>query len=342
MKAVFSNRAYTAVLAETTEKIKTETGGLYLGVFENDTWYIVEAIDPGPNSVFEVAYFEYDQPYTQHLIRKIANLYESEMCLIGLWHRHPGSFDVFSSTDDETNSKYAKLNKTGAISALVNIDPDFRITMYHVERPCKYTKIPYEVGDDLIPEKFLKYKGSEQFCQLMEKQTGKNGTENNLRAYHKSVSFSGFLKTISPCFDAHICEKIIEEPDMEASEVRQKILDQLIDDIIFIGDDIGAEITVLQREKYIVLAQEAITGTERLYFAYSQPEDKVVFEYKGKTYYYEANLFQKSFNEVKAKIVEEKKDAFHVMQEVTKIPELKEVLRFIRKGLTGGQNDENH
>ena len=95
MKAVFSNRAFTAVLAETTEKIKTETGGLYLGVFENDTWYIVEAIDPGPNSVFEIAYFEYDQPYTQHLIRKIANLYDSELQLIGLWHRHPGSFDVF-------------------------------------------------------------------------------------------------------------------------------------------------------------------------------------------------------------------------------------------------------
>ena len=36
MKAVFSNRAYTAVLAETTEKIKTETGGLFLGTIKDD------------------------------------------------------------------------------------------------------------------------------------------------------------------------------------------------------------------------------------------------------------------------------------------------------------------
>ena len=55
MRAVFSNRAYASVLAETTEKIKTETGGLFIGTVENDTWYIVEAIDTGPKSIFEVA-----------------------------------------------------------------------------------------------------------------------------------------------------------------------------------------------------------------------------------------------------------------------------------------------
>ena len=34
MKVVFSDRAYAAVLAETTEKIKTETGGLFLGAVD--------------------------------------------------------------------------------------------------------------------------------------------------------------------------------------------------------------------------------------------------------------------------------------------------------------------
>ena len=97
MKVVFSDRAYAAILAETAEKIRTETGGLFLGSVENGTWYVVEAIDPGPKSVFEVAYFEYDRQYTQHLINKIANLYEEKLSLIGLWHRHPGSFDVFGA-----------------------------------------------------------------------------------------------------------------------------------------------------------------------------------------------------------------------------------------------------
>ena len=58
MRVVFSNRAYASVLAETTEKIKTETGGLFLGTVQDDTWYVIEAIDPGPNSIFQVAYFE--------------------------------------------------------------------------------------------------------------------------------------------------------------------------------------------------------------------------------------------------------------------------------------------
>lgn len=70
MKVVFSDRAFAAVMAETTEKIKTETGGLFLGSFEDGVWYVIEAIDPGPKSIFEVAYFEYDQQYTQHLISR--------------------------------------------------------------------------------------------------------------------------------------------------------------------------------------------------------------------------------------------------------------------------------
>ncbi len=157
MKVIFSDRAYASVLAETTEKIKTETGGLFLGKIENDVWYIIEAIDPGPKSIFEIAYFEYDTKYTEHLINKIANLYDTELELIGLWHRHPGSFDIFSSTDDGTNSKYASMRPQGAISGLVNIDPDFRFTMYHVSQPCKYSKITYEVGNDKIPEKLLEF-----------------------------------------------------------------------------------------------------------------------------------------------------------------------------------------
>lgn len=296
MNVIFSTRAYASVMAETTEKIKTETGGLFLGAYADDTWYIVEAIDPGPKAVFEVAYFEYDQAYTQHLIRKIANLYETELHLIGLWHRHPGSFDIFSSTDDGTNAKYAQLNSPGAISALVNIDPNFRITMYHVNRPCKYTKIDYEVGDDLIPANLFKFKTPEHFESLMNKfLRTKDVVVAKENEHHKSVSFSFFLKTIAPYLQEHICESIIAEPDMDEKAVRARMIDELIDDISYLSDDVGAEITVLQREKYIVLVQEAVEGITRLYFAYAEKEDKVIFEHNGKSYYYQSGLFKKLF-----------------------------------------------
>ncbi len=169
MEVVFSDRAYTAILAETTEKIKTETGGLFLGTVIDETYYVIEAIDPGINSIFQVYYFEYDQKYTEHLINKIANLYQFKLELIGLWHRHPGSLDTFSGTDDKTNTKYAAMREQGAISALVNIDPEFRLTMYHVSSPCEYQKIHYEVGDNLIPEVLLKYKSPLRYKRIMEK-----------------------------------------------------------------------------------------------------------------------------------------------------------------------------
>ena len=297
MRVVFSDRAYIAIMAETTEKIKTETGGLFLGTFINDTWYVIEAIDPGINSVFEVAYFEYDQVYTQHLIRKIANLYESELSLIGLWHRHPGSFDIFSSTDDTTNIKYARLNEQGAISALVNIDPDFRLTVYSVDKRCKYTRIKYEVGDKLIPEELFRYKSTEQFERIMKGCPTKN--KNEVKDTHKSVSFKWFLNTIEPYYIKNTFDSFIAEPKADSEKVINRMLDELFDDIVFLSDDLGVEITVIPRNKYVVFAQESTEGIERLYFAYSEDKDMLVFEHNGKSFSYHSSLFKECFNKAK-------------------------------------------
>lgn len=151
---IFSERAFVSILVETREKIYTETGGVFLGRRDGDVWYIIESIDPGPKSIFETTYFEYDREYIDHLINKVSRLYSPQLDLIGLWHRHPGSFDSFSSTDDDTNTQYAELDANGAISALVNIDPRFRLTVYAVSLPLKYKKIRYVVGDSYIPVAF--------------------------------------------------------------------------------------------------------------------------------------------------------------------------------------------
>ena len=147
-KAIFSARAYAALLSEVLDEVQTETGGVLLGYWDDGVWQVVESVDPGPSSRFEVAYFEYDQDYVNHLINKVSRIYEKQLDLIGLWHRHPGSFDRFSATDDETNLKYASLSKHGAVSALVNIAPHFRLTVYQVTaQPLRYEKISYEVLD---------------------------------------------------------------------------------------------------------------------------------------------------------------------------------------------------
>ncbi|MDK9711202.1 Mov34/MPN/PAD-1 family protein, partial [Acidaminobacter sp.] len=184
---VFSDRAMTALLVETYEKIKTETGGVFLGYRKGDVWYVVETIDPGPDSIFRTAYFEYDQAYINHLINKISRLYREQLDLIGLWHRHPGSLDEFSSTDDGTNKQYAQLDKDGAVSALVNIDPTFRLTVYEVKEPLSYKKINYVVGDENIPVHLLGYVSQKLLTSKI------NDTSNQVPGKPKA-SFSNLLK----------------------------------------------------------------------------------------------------------------------------------------------------
>jgi len=151
-----STRAYNKIVTETYDKITTETGGIFLGHIQNGIWYVIEVIDPGPKSIFTPSYFEYDTGYVNHLAQVISREYRIKLSLLGLWHRHPGSLDKFSSTDNETNANYAQLNPHGAISGLINIDPTFRITLYHVSYPpLHYDKIKYDVGDKYIPNEFL-------------------------------------------------------------------------------------------------------------------------------------------------------------------------------------------
>ena len=167
MQVIFSNRAYRAIIAETSEKINTETGGIFLGCYDNGNWYVIDAIDPGPKSIFREAYFEYDQEYTEHLINKTARMYKTDLTLIGLWHRHLGSLDEFSPTDDGTNSDYAILTPNGAVSVIVNIVPEFRLTTYHVAWPLSYTKIPYKMGDDYIPKHLFLEKPVNQYLEYI-------------------------------------------------------------------------------------------------------------------------------------------------------------------------------
>lgn len=307
MRVVFSNRAYASVLAETTEKIKTETGGLFLGAIQDDTWYIIEAIDPGPKSIFEVAYFEYDQKYTQHLINKIANLYDKQLALIGLWHRHPGSFDQFSSTDDGTNAKYASMRKEGAISALVNIDPKFRITMYLVERPCRYRKIPYDVGDNLIPDEFLAFKSPDKFSSIMDNILHPSATSrSSAEGYHKSVSLASFMKFILPMLKDEECTDVETNNLLGDGSTQEQLIDEIIDDLTFMADKLGVETAISLDDNYLTVYQEAIDKTTKLYFMLSVVKHAVILSYEDKCYIYRRGLFNEAYE--KAKAEREQKD----------------------------------
>lgn len=299
MKVIFSDRAYKALLAETYEKIKTETGGIFLGFYEGETWYVVETIDPGPTSIFEIAYFEYDQKYVTHLINKVARLYRKNLKLIGLWHRHPGSFDVFSGTDDGTNRKYAQMSPEGAISGLVNIDPRFRLKIFHVPADLRYKTIPYEVGDSLFPEGSLELWSTDE---LLKKINGdKNGDFlQSLRVRTESVmKLSELMASVCTAeneFDAHGYKDEIESASKEDDFI-DRVSGELMEDLEYLAEEADMPIVLKRTAHFLCLTDDNEEAESRLYFSMVKSLDKIVFIYKQKCYNYSSGMFSKVIQE---------------------------------------------
>lgn len=207
---VFSDKAYNAIIRETFEWDPVETGGILLGhILDNGCWIVMEVLPPGygegregDNVFHEYGYFEYNRKFVNYLAKSVAGQYEIPLELLGLWHRHPGSMDYFSGTDDVTNSTFAAQNPHGVISGLINIDPQLRMTMYHLahghsngyERP-PYQQVDVEVGSDLIPEEYFKlkyYQGEEKdlhpYAPQRNKKTWRAGQEEDMSRNRPNVS----------------------------------------------------------------------------------------------------------------------------------------------------------
>jgi len=146
-----SNRAYSAIVAETLSRHPNETGGAFLGHQKGRSYYVVEATDPGLKTQHSLHGHEMDADYMNHLFRHLIRMYRKGLALLGLWHRHPGSFDRFSITDMETIADYAKAVGGGVISMLVNLDPDIRLSCYYCQlQPdgsVRSVQVPVLVGD---------------------------------------------------------------------------------------------------------------------------------------------------------------------------------------------------
>lgn len=132
-KIVISDRAYASILAEALARDPLETGGILLGHYENGVWYVVESTDPGMDTFHSAVHHEMDQAYHNHIYPVISRLYEKDLMLLGLWHRHPGSFNAFSSDDDRTNEAYARAVGNGTVSFLLNFVPEAELTCYYLD-----------------------------------------------------------------------------------------------------------------------------------------------------------------------------------------------------------------
>lgn len=299
MKVIFSERAYTALLSETKEKITTETGGIFLGYYENDTWYVVETIDPGPKSIFEVAYFEYDQKYVTHLINKIARMYRRNLSLLGLWHRHPGSFDIFSNTDDGTNRTYANLAPQGAISALVNIDPKFRLTVYHVPHNLKYKKIEYVVGDEYFPNGGLELLTKEELIkQINADEDGDYIRSLQVRLTPK-VKLSDIMNNV--CEAVPVFDGTQHKAEIFAASEKEDFIDrvsgEIFEDLDFLADKADLEVKLKKTTHYLCMYDDSEEEEVRMYFSVVDSIGKFVLIYQNKCYLYSSGLIARTLEE---------------------------------------------
>lgn len=212
LRVHFTPRAWTSVLSETLTEVRTETGGILLGRRRGNDWVVVESIDPGPNSVFQMAYFEYDQPYVTHLANRIARLYEEPLEVIGLWHRHPGSFDRFSGTDDGTNASYAQLSPLGALSGLINIDPDPRLTLFHVSAPLTYARVPFDVlsEQESLAAAPLRDPESLELALRWDNARAQQGMAPAAAARVSAPRAVLNLDALATCWDALLCAEAVE------------------------------------------------------------------------------------------------------------------------------------
>ena len=295
MKVVFSAAAYAALLVETQEKIRTETGGVFLGAFRDDTWYIVETIDPGPHSIFRTDYFEYDQPYTAHLINKRARLYKANLTLVGLWHRHPGSFDIFSTTDDGTNAKYASLSPNGAVSMLVNIDPVFRLSVFHVAagRPGRpeYTLISYEVNDESIPPEFLEKKGIIDLQNSID-HTGLRAM--GLYSYLRNVVKQ--LDKVPPMNEETEGSNIVylhaQQEESDEQILKDKLIDLVVEHISYLSDTVRFNISANWKERDLEICEVVRDGKQPVFsFRYLLEYDCAGLDFEGELYFCKPDMF---------------------------------------------------
>lgn len=145
-KVIFSKRAYTALCTELHMFDGEETGGIFIGYYEDNTYYIVENIFSGPYAKHKSAEYICDFDYVNYQANMLAAMYAKKIDVIGIWHSHVTS-SPFSIADEHTNQQFAQLNEYGALSCLIDMQNKL-FFIYIVSPEGEYTSLTYEVLDE--------------------------------------------------------------------------------------------------------------------------------------------------------------------------------------------------
>jgi integrative and conjugative element protein (TIGR02256 family) len=303
-----SNQSYRDILNETSQNLATETGGVLIGECRQNKWFVVESIDPGPKAILQSSYFEYDQAYVNHLCNKVKRRYVAQLRLLGLWHRHPGSFDSFSGTDDATHRRYLQQCNGSIISGLVNIDPTFRINFYIVNgEPPRHQKTPSVVGDQHFPPELL---------QLIDHYTLIDRIHNapqlrpkpvqKIQILNKHESSPSIMDSIAnpirDLFDAKIqptTSPNTSEVESATSPVATGALEMLEEELEYLDSQSDFEYELEMSTQGVLLTMQmvsrikwALGNKKRIRFLFTVEDDKRVVKHGNHTYPFRKGIIE--------------------------------------------------
>ena len=132
-----------------------ETGGLLLGYSETDqSIRVLEATDGGYDAIRESHEFQYDAKYVEHICGVLAGLYEPELQIVGMWHKHNyASEPPFSRTDEEMHQQLMDIQGHPCLSVLFEkkMDTadacDYDMRMFLLDQKGRHQEVTFNLPD---------------------------------------------------------------------------------------------------------------------------------------------------------------------------------------------------
>lgn len=141
-----SNRALAAMVSGIEKFPDTENGGILLGIRRNGEIAVVEAIEAGEGAIHERGKLSCDVKSVEYIANTVKGLYEEELEVVGIWHKHNHDYNpAFSTEDNLCHKEMCDSLKQDIISILFQKNKDDEYTM-RVFRYC--------LNHQLIEEEF--------------------------------------------------------------------------------------------------------------------------------------------------------------------------------------------
>ena len=97
----------------------------------------------------------------------------------------------------------------------------------------------------------------------------------------------------------------IDKPKFDSEELKNKLIDAVVSDVSFMSENIGIQMSIIQKNGVLSVYQDSVDGMTKLFFIYDEKNNKVVFQYNGSNYIYEEGLFENLYNIPSNEAVEE-------------------------------------